>query len=225
MLRHPSRYRKKIPGAIKILIMAFVVLGLAVIMVEITLRPIFAEIAEAQAVRIMTEIINSAVKKHCLTLTYDDLIFYEKNAEGRIMLMQPNVARINTFSVSVWEEVHNNLANIKTADIKIPLAQLLGIKVLAGLGPQIKLDMVPFGFTEPPVINDVFESVGINQTRHRIYVKFPARVKVIIPFMSQVVEVDYEAPVSEVTIVGEVPKVYVNLNEGILGEAMGAGKQ
>ncbi len=220
MRRHPNRYRKNFPGTLKVFIMAFLVLGFAIIMVEITLRPIFAEIAEAQAVRVMTEIINDAVKKHCLSLSYDELIFYEKNAEGRIMLMQPNVARINTFSVSVWEEVHNSLANIKGADIKIPLAQLLGIKVLAGLGPQIKLAMVPFGFTEPPIINDVFESVGINQTRHRIYIKFPARIKVIIPFMSQVVEVDYEAPVSEVTIVGEVPKVYLNLNDGVLGEAI-----
>ena len=195
---------------IKVSLLLVIVLVLSLLTVEIMLRPIFASVAEAQVTKITTRIIADAVKKHCSSLTYGELISYEKNEAGRIVLMQPNTARINSFTASVLAEIHNNLGQIKDEDLRIPLAQLLGIRVLAGFGPNIKLNMMPFGFIEPPVINDTFEAVGINQTRHRIYIKFLTRIKVLVPFMSQVVKVDYEAPVSEVTIVGEVPHVYLN---------------
>ncbi len=223
-MRHFYRPRRSIRGPFRFIIILIVLILLPVIMIELILRPAFLQVAEAQAVRLSTRAVNDAISSMENDYTYDDLISYEKNSEGRIMLMRPNISRINQFTTSIIDQVQRSLEEVCEEDVHIPMGLLLGMQVLAGFGPHMKLEMVPVGFIEPPNIYDVFEERGINQTRHRIYVEFVTRVKVLVPFMSQEVVVGYEVPVMEVTIMGEVPDVYVGLEGGVLKD-LGRGFQ
>ena len=56
-----------------------------------------------------------------------------------------------------------------------------------------------------------FESAGINQTRHRIFLKLRATVSLIIPTGSQIVEVESIMPIAESIIVGGVPDSFVDV--------------
>ena len=56
-----------------------------------------------------------------------------------------------------------------------------------------------------------FESAGINQTRHRIYLEAKTQVKVVIPLTTSTKEVKAQIPICETIIVGEVPESYINV--------------
>jgi hypothetical protein len=69
---------------------------LMLFVIERNLKPTIKEIGEAKARQVATEAINDAVKhKIADSVNYQDLIFVQKDSQGRIVLMQPNIVRIN----------------------------------------------------------------------------------------------------------------------------------
>ncbi|MFW5992071.1 MAG: sporulation protein YunB [Halanaerobiaceae bacterium] len=164
----------------------------------------------------MREVVKGEIKK----LEYQDLITYKVNNEGDIVLLQPNTARINSFSSSISIKIQERLESISDIDVPIPLLKLLGLDIIAAMGPDLYAKIIPVGFVHPPTVRDSFESAGINQTRHKIYLKVDVRLKLIIPFSQRITQLSADLPVTEVTILGKVPEVYVGLNsesmEGII---------
>uniref|UniRef100_UPI001A92EF92 sporulation protein YunB n=1 Tax=Clostridioides difficile TaxID=1496 RepID=UPI001A92EF92 len=65
-----------------------------------------------------------------------------------------------------------------------------------------------------------FESSGINQTRHRIYLEAQTQVKVVIPLITSTKQIKAQIPICETIIVGDVPESYVNIPEKNLGNVL-----
>jgi hypothetical protein len=57
---------------------------------------------------------------------------------------------------------------------------------------------------------DRFEHEGINQTRHRIYLEITGQIRIVVPLISSNVKVVAEVPITDATVLGEVPQVYLN---------------
>ena len=60
--------------------------------------------------------------------------------------------------------------------------------VFYNLGPDISVKMTQIGNISSSY-ESIFESAGINQTRHKIYLNVNMKMKVIVPFKSEEVEV------------------------------------
>jgi len=131
---------------------------------------------------------------------------------GDIVLMQPNTREINKFSSRVSLRLQEKLEQVTRKKVAIPLLKILGLEIISALGPDLHARIIPIGFTNPPQVKDSFESAGINQTRHKIYLQIAVKMKLIIPFSNKITTVNADVPVVEVTILGDVPKVYVGLN-------------
>ncbi|MDE6302860.1 MAG: sporulation protein YunB, partial [Clostridia bacterium] len=58
-----------------------------------------------------------------------------------------------------------------------------------------------------------FQSAGINQTSHKIYIDVYADVNIITPIDEPTVQVKAEILVCENVIVGEIPNVYLSMND------------
>jgi sporulation protein YunB len=71
--------------------------------------------------------------------------------------------------------------------------------------------MNPIGYIETKY-ESIFESAGINQTRHKIYVQVYVKLKVIIPTKNDEIEVKGEIPIAETIIVGKIPNTSINLD-------------
>jgi sporulation protein YunB len=185
---------------------------------DFVMRPALYEIARVRAVKIATEAIHQAVIKKVADsgIHYDDLINIHKDSQGKVVLMQADTIRLNQLSSQVTLTVQDTLNKIRDEDVRIPLGQLSGIYALANLGPGIKVSILPVG-TVKVDLNDKFETAGINQTRHSIYLRFETEVRIVIPLKSGESKVVTEVPFSESIIVGEVPGTYVSLPWGILG--------
>jgi sporulation protein YunB len=203
---------------LKILLFILLIIITLILIIKNTISPIFFNIAEAEAVRIANQAINEAVGEESNTINYEDLIMYKQNNEGNIVLMQPNIRKINQFSSNVSLKIQRKLEELRYKEVLIPMGKLLGLDILAGLGPYLKTRIIPYGFVQPPILMDSFHSAGINQTRHKIYIQVGVKLKLIIPFSRDIIELKAVIPITEVTILGNVPEVYVGFNEeGVSG--------
>lgn len=120
--------------------------------------------------------------EECEGIKYEDIINYVVSDEGYVVLMQPNINYINSFSSRVSLNIQKRLNKMNSNVVAIPLGRVLGIELLAGLGPKVKVKIIPVGFARPPVIRDTFESAGINQTRHKIYMEVNVKLKINCSF-------------------------------------------
>ncbi|NLU40897.1 MAG: sporulation protein YunB [Firmicutes bacterium] len=192
-----------------VILVALLVFGTALFVIDVRLRPTILAYAEARALTIATDAINSAVNdKIAISIKYEDLIDYRQDNQGRIVAMRLNTGEINRLASQTTIQVQSTLRSISEDRIRIPLGQALGSQILANYGPWITVRIKPLGTVQSTVV-DKFEQAGINQSRHKIYLEVTATIQVVIPLVSSTVVVTSEVPIAENIILGEVPEVYV----------------
>lgn len=184
--------------------------------VDFRVRPTLIQLALVKARQIASQSINEAVRSDISpNIQYQNLIKIVFNPEGKIILIQPNTGEINRISSETTLAVQKKLQKIPKTELKIPVGQIMGSRIIAGFGPQIPVKVLPVGFVGSE-INDHFEAAGINQVRHRIYLTVKATIKMIIPLISEEAEVSTDIPLVEAIIVGDVPNVFVGSGGVIL---------
>lgn len=202
MLRR--RYVK--PKFILVLLIAAIILSLGFL--ERSLRHTIIALAEAQAVWTANQAINKAVLEHVSAhYSYSELIEAEKDINNQVIFMQINTILVNKIKSEAEMAIQHSLQQLEQKRLNIPLGQVFGAKLLANLGPMIKMVIVPIGVVNIDV-EDSFEAAGINQTRHRIYLTVNSEVKIVFPLINSTVPVDTKIPIADAIIVGPVPGVY-----------------
>ncbi len=197
------------------MVVVVILIILIIVIIETTLQPILHNVCETDISGMLTAVINNAVNAETDALSYNDLITIETNRQGQIILMQPNLQIINDLSSNITLRIQDSLENINSRLIQIPISQIFGVEILAKFGPVFTAKILPYGSVKSNII-DSFEAVGINQTRHKIYLKVNTKVRVIVPLLSTDIKVATEIPLTEAVIVGQVPEVYVGLEKGSL---------
>jgi sporulation protein YunB len=179
------------------------------ILLERDLRPTIGSIAEVEARWAATDAVNRAIRDEIANVDYNQLIMVQKDNQGQIVLMQPNIVRINQLASDTTLSIQSALEGIASEQFYIPLGQVLGSQLLANYGPRIKVSIYPIGTVRTSVF-DKFEAAGINQTRHQIYLDIETQVQVVVPLVSSAVTVSTQVPITDTVIVGPVPAFYAN---------------
>ncbi|MGI6550222.1 MAG: sporulation protein YunB [Syntrophomonadales bacterium] len=185
------------------------------LIIDSNLENTLNEIAKSKAQLTGQQIITQAVNEKVAWKTeYQDLVVIHKDGEGRVVLIQPNTVKINRLMAETLLYVEKGFAELETQSYSIPLGQALGSRVFAGYGPGIKVRMVPVGRVNADLV-DHFEEAGINQTRHLVCLKVSGKIKVVVPFNKEEIDVAMTIPVAETIVVGQVPNTYMMLkNQG-----------
>lgn len=192
----------------------FLVVVLSIVLfwiVESNLKPTLLAIGEARATLIATQSINSVINEDVIYSIDPQLLMNVKvDSRGRVVLIQPNTMEFNRIAADTTIKVQKVLQTIGNEKIKIPIGQILGSQLLASVGPEITVTIIPIGTVQIKVV-DKFEQAGINQTRHMIYLIATTQIKIVVPLVSKSVTVDTQVPISEYVVVGEVPTTYVQI--------------
>ncbi|MCI8620976.1 MAG: hypothetical protein HFJ50_04310 [Clostridia bacterium] len=98
----------------------------------------------------------------------------------------------------------------KKAQQRLNFGSFSGTKFFSGIGPDIKIKLLDTGTVETKVRSE-FESNGINQTVHRIYLDVKCNVSILTPYNIVDTVVSNEVVLIENVIVGLVPSTYYNL--------------
>lgn len=173
--------------------------------------PTVKAVAEIKARSVTTETINDTIKnKIRRDIEYSDLIFVKYDNEGKVTLMQANTILMNSIASEVALEVQKQLKNISESTIKVPLSNAFDTQLINL--PSVKIRIIPQGSVSVDFATE-FESTGINQTRHRIYIIVVTDIRMIVPLESENLRITTNIPIAETIIVGDVPNQYVNIPE------------
>ncbi|NLV76236.1 MAG: sporulation protein YunB [Tissierellia bacterium] len=173
------------------------------------IKPTVVAISEIRARAITTQAINDTIKnKIKRDINYNDLIFVKYDNEGKVTLMQANTILMNSIASEVAIEVQEQLTEMSKSNIKVPLSNAFDTQIITL--PSINIRIIPQGSVAVDFATE-FESSGINQTRHRIYIIVVTDIKMIVPLVSENLRITTNIPIAETIIVGDVPEEYVNV--------------
>jgi len=183
------------------------------IALENNLSQTMLDMAFAEAYSMAVETLNRAVKLVTENgVTYGELVSAITDEQGHVTMLRADTMRMNELAAKTALQAEAELNSIKNQFVNIPLGAALGIRSLSGFGPRMSMQILPIGAVHAS-FDTAFEAAGINQTRHRIFLKLRATVSLIIPTGSQLVEVESTMPIAESIIVGSVPDSFVDVND------------
>ena len=173
------------------------------------LRPLLESMATTRVSntvnRIVFEAVNEAIESG--EITYDQLISFEKDNDGKITAVHSNMAACNRLQVEILDIILARIDQVSARELSIPVGSLTGSALLAGRGPRIKVRMESVGSSSARFENE-FSSAGINQTRHQIFLNVDVYMSILLPGLTTSTKVSNEVAVAETVIVGGVPDNY-----------------
>lgn len=180
--------------------------------------PIIKTYTSAETRAVTEEAINRAVSNVInLSLKYDSLIDISYTASGDIASFTANQFEINSISREIVEQAQIEMQTLGDEGLNINLGTFSGMPFLIGRGPIINLKLTPIGAVSSS-FESTFESVGINMTKHTLYLYINVHVNIVLPIKSYDIYTSNQVLLAESIIIGKVPEVY--LNGGSLGEAL-----
>ena len=201
-----NKQKRKLYTFLAIWIIAIVVLVSSINFVS---EP-FEKLCIVETKKIGTLILNDVSTKVLRNVDYNDLVIVSKNTEDEITMAKSNVILINILASDIAYKIEQEFSNMDKSDISLPIGVLTGINILAGIGPNIDITVMPVGTVVTKFRSD-FLSAGINQTIHRLYLEVKCDVDILTPYGNMGTSIVNEVLFAENIIVGDIPASYYNL--------------
>ncbi len=176
-----------------------------------TLRPRIVTITQSYAKNVVSQAVDDEVKKVMLEelFAYDELVFINRDEQGRITSVSSNTTKINRFANDLGIAIGDKLDEISLIKNKLYVSSLIGIDLLAGIGPQVSVRFSPISVANADIYH-TFEEAGINQTLHTVNLSVNIEMAIVLPLAYSTVKVESTMPLSQTLIVGTVPEAYFN---------------
>lgn len=206
------RYRRDDPrgyGLLTVLVALALTWG-GIHAIQSRLRPMAEAAAQLQIHDVVTETVQQTVLRQLDSLTYGDLIDIQRGSDGQIVSLTADTAKMNRLQTELSASVLEAVRGLRSAGLSIPVGSLLELDLLWGRGPSLQLRSLWVGTVEA-VFDSQFDSAGVNQTRHRIWLELHVPVRVLLPGGTMETTVTTRLLAAETVIVGQVPDTYLGL--------------
>ncbi len=171
--------------------------------------PTLLDITQARISAQTVMVINQAVETSLVDVDiYSNLISIQRDNDGNITLLTANSAVANQIARKTAILSQNRLDELAKEQIEVPFGTISGIPLFSEMGPDITVTVTPIGAVTC-TFSSTFESVGINQTLHRMFIQVECKMDLIIPQMHHTMECVVPILVSESIIIGKVPSTYL----------------
>lgn len=200
-----SKIRRRV-----ILIAAAILLIVLLVCMHLNVTRVLTSVAEAQLRARAATAVNEAV---FMTLSdggvrYSDLVHVERGADGDIQALTCDAVEINRIARETAYQAQALLQSMSDEGIAVPLGAFTGIEAWAGFGPEIHMEIIPVAEVACRFVSG-FESAGINQTKHSVYLEVVCEMSVVMPAKTHRFSAISQVLISESILVGEVPNVYL----------------
>lgn len=182
---------------------------LAILFVDIKIRPVVKTVAQYQGSKITSSAINKSVKDAISKsdVDFENLVSISYNNSGDISSVKTNIKEIDRLQSEISLSVNSSMDEISDDCIEIPLGTFSGISLLNGRGPVFKFKIKPVGFVSTQLKSE-FISAGINQTLHKITLNVGTSATAVVPGANADFDVNFTYVVAETVIVGKIPESY-----------------
>lgn len=139
---------------------------------------------------------------------YQELFTVHKTTDGKITMITTDAYKFNTLTTSLADGVSEYMKDYVNGGVDVPIGVFTGIRILQGYGEKIKMPLISIHSVKCDVISS-FESAGINQTRHTLYLDVTPDVSVVTRVSTKNISDKIRVMLYDNIIVGEVPEVYL----------------
>lgn len=231
-------HSKKRIKASSVFVIIIVFLAIAIVfmfkIIDKKIKPVLLNYAELETRKFSTIIVNKAINKEMIEqLDTDDLFIITKDEGGKIEAIDYNTVVVNSILNRATESAINSLRKIENGDIeqldideidlinhnkkelqkgifyKIPFGVVFNNTFLANLGPEIPVKLSYIGDIACNLSNKV-TNYGINSALIETNVHLEIKLKVIMPFISNTINVLMDTPISLKILSGNIPNYYFN---------------
>jgi len=205
-----ARVRRR--RALRRLALVVLLLLLLVLAAERNFRPLVLSLAQARSAALASQVLLGAMSEAMGDgVGYDELMNVRMDNNGQVALLSANTVRMNLLADRAGTTALQHLESMSSERVGVPLGAALGLSLFAGSGPEIPVSIVPVGSVRTEFATE-FEACGINQTRHKVYLKLIASIRIVIPTGAKTTDVTANMLVTESIIVGGVPEGFVGYN-------------
>ncbi len=184
-----------------------------IILADHQIRPLIKSIALNRARVTSTQVINETVLEEVsrLDIDYSSITTLERDEKGRIVAINANMKKINILKSAVTISIQKKILHMPKKDLQIPVGTLTGTELLNGKGPSITMEVTLSGSVLTN-FRSVFESAGINQTKHQMYLDICAEVFALIPGYPATTAINTSVLIAESIFMGDVPTFYTDVS-------------
>ena len=207
-LKLERRLRRGLPLWVLTWLVAAGVMLCAVRVTERALRPVLAAAARYQVRSQVTAAVEQWAARDLQErgVDYSDFVTITRNEAGEITALSADMARLNLLRAELSAHLLERLEDSQL-ELTIPVGSLLPLEPTWARGPELHLRALALG-TASAEFESEFTSAGINQTRHRLWLRLSVPVTVLLPGGGEEVAVDSRLCVAETVIVGQVPQTW-----------------
>ncbi len=195
---------------ISVVFFLLVVLLSITFFIEIKAPSIIYAMAEDKAKSIAIQAINNSVGEVIdgTEEIYKELVDYRYDDDGNIISVNTNINLTNTVEGLILDSIAKKIDKASRCSVKVPAGTLTGSDLLTGRGPPITF-YINLSGNARSTIENLFESTGINQTRHQIQIRFEIDMSIVMSGKHSGVTVENTVVIGETIIVGKIPESYV----------------
>ena len=177
------------------------------------LRTSATKMAKSRAKEIALLTVNRAISEKLSqsNITYSDFVSFTYSADGNITSAQNNLSKISKHSADLAIDIGEAIRGMSKENLSIPIGTLSGVDVLYGMGPDIPLEIKPYGDASAE-LKTKFYSAGINQTRFEVTAEVSAEISVLMPTIRTAERVKTDVPVISTVVVGAVPDSFTSVD-------------
>ena len=172
--------------------------------------PIIKTYSKVEALSATEKAVNMAVSNVInRSINYDTLIDINYSSTGEIISFSANQYEINTITREIIKETQYQMNSLGSEGLKIKLGTFVGIPFFIERGPIVTLRLMPIGAVNGEFDSE-FSAVGINMTKHSLFLYINTHVSVVLPVKNYEVKTTTQVLLAESIIIGKVPEVYFN---------------
>lgn len=145
-------------------------------------------------------------------ITYSSLVTIQKDENGKIASIETDIVKMNLVKSEISRVISEEILELDSKEISIPIGTIIGTSMLSGKGPKIKTEVTLSSNVSVAVDNN-FVSTGINQTLHEIVINIDADIFVIMPRNNTSTQVNTNFCIAQTVIVGDVPETFADFQK------------
>ena len=162
--------------------------------------------AKTYAVAALEETVRQELEQ--MDLSYGRLVRVSRE-EGRVVSLETDTVLLNQIKSRITQAAVRKMEKLSDYRLTVPLGSVSGIDLFSGKGPKVRFLLQPQTAVESQILQQ-FQSAGVNQTQHRIYLQLNVEIEAVIPGFSAKTSVQTQVELAQTVIVGEVPQFYAS---------------
>ena len=171
--------------------------------------PISVKICQKYAITSINNIIQNSLYSSSKNIKSKDFILRSDN-NGRLEYLSVNSMIVNNICAETASTVSQNLNNLTTSKIRLPLGVFTGLPILSHFGPSTTIRLQPIGDATADYETSMTQA-GVNQVNFQVWINVHTTVSIVNPLWSKDLEITRKLTLVNTVFNGEIPKTYIKV--------------